>query len=118
MEKLRTPLVVQAVYLLLLCISTLFPSLAASVYGVEAKDVGLLVELSGLFLAFAVVVWVVAGNTEKYGGLAFAFVVALLISAVFSVYTLVSGLFTARTILAPIIINVVLAVWIWSARPK
>jgi hypothetical protein len=117
-EKLRTPLMVQAVYLVLLCLSTLSPSIAASVYGTEVKDVGVLLTLSGLFLGFGVVVWTAASNTEKYGGLATAFVTALLISAVFLVYAWATQQFTARTALVPLIINLALAYWIWSAKPK
>ena len=118
MEKLRIPLMVQAVYLVLLCISTLSPSLAMSVYGSEVKDVGVLLTLSGLFLGFGVVVWTVANNTEKYGGLATAFVIALLIAAVFVAYAWVTKQLTVRAALVPIIINLVLAYWVWSARPK
>ena len=119
MEKLRTPLRVEAVYLVLLCISTLSPSLAMSVFGgTEVKDVGVLLTLSGVFLGFGVVVWTVANNTEKYGGLATAFAIALLISAVFLAYTWATKQFTARTALVPFIINLVLAYWIWSSKPK
>jgi hypothetical protein len=117
-EKLRTPLMVQAIYLVLLCISTLSPSLAMSVWGSEVKDPGVLLTLSGLFLGFAVVVWTVANNTEKYGGLATAFVIALLISAVFLAYAWVMKLYTARTALVPLVINLVLAYWVWSSKPK
>jgi hypothetical protein len=117
-EKLRTPLMVQAIYLVLLCISTLSPSLAMSVWGSEVKDPGVLLTLSGLFLGFAVVVWTVANNTEKYGGLATAFVTALLISAVFLAYAWVMKLYTARTALVPLVINLVLAYWVWSSKPK
>lgn len=89
-----------------------------SVWGSEVKDVGVLLTLSSVFLGFAVVVWTVANNTEKYGGLATAFVAALLISAVFLAYSWVTKQFTARTALAPIIINLVLAYWVWSSKPK
>jgi hypothetical protein len=118
MERLRTPLMVQAIYLILLCISTLTPSIAASVYGSEVKDPGVLLVLSSVFLGFGVVVWVAASNAEKYGGLATAFVAALLISAIFLAWAWATGLFTARTALVPIVLNVVLAAWVWSARPK
>jgi hypothetical protein len=118
-EKLRTPLMVQAVYLALLCISTLSPSLALRIFGPpEVKDVGVLLTLSGLFLGFAVVVWTVASNIEKYGGLSSTFVIALLISAVFLAYAWATKSLPARTALVPLIINLALAYWVWSARPK
>jgi hypothetical protein len=118
MEKLRLPLMVNAIYLLLLCLSTLSPSLATSIYGTEVKDVGVLLTLSGVFLGFAVVLWTVAGDTKQYGGLATAIVIALLISAVFVLYAWVTQAFTIRAALVPIVINLVLAGWIWSAKPK
>ena len=118
MEKLRTPLQVNAVYLILLCLATLSPSIAGSVFGYEVKDPGVLLVLSGIFLGFGVVVWGIAGNTEKFGGLASSLVVSLAIATVFNIWGWTTGLFTARTVLVPIIINIVLIGWFWSARPK
>ena len=118
METLRTPIMVKAIYMFLLGLSTISPSLASSVYGAEVKDPGLLLTLSGVFFGFGVVDWTVAGSTEKYGGLASALVIALLIGALFLIWTWITGAYTARVVLVPIIINVVLAGWIWSAKPK
>ncbi len=117
-EKLRTPLQVNAVYLILLGLATLSPSIAGSVFGYEVKDPGVLLVLSGIFLGFGVVVWGIAGNTEKFGGLATSLVVSLIIATVFNIWGWTSGLFTVRNVLVPIIINIVLIGWIWSARPK
>ncbi len=118
MEKLRTPLQVNAVYLILLGLVTLSPSLAGSIFSYEVKDPGVLHVLSGIFLGFGVVVWGIAGNTEKYGGLASSVVAALVIATVFNIWGWATGLYTARTVLGPTIINIVLIGWIWSARPK
>ncbi len=118
MEKLRLPVMLDAIYCILLGLATLSPSLAAGIFGHEGKDPALLLTLSGLLLGFGVVIWFIAGDIEKYGGLATALVFALLISAVFLVWAWTTNLFTARTALVPLIINVVLAIWIWSAKPK
>ena len=118
MEKLRTPLMINAVYLILLGLSTLSPSLTQSVFGYEVKDPGVLLVLSGLFFGFGVVVWSMASNTEKYGGLATAQFVSLVIGIVFLLWGWLRQFYTARNALVPIIINIVLAAWIWSARPK
>lgn len=53
MEKLRTPFMINAIYLILLGLSTLTPSLAQSAFGYEVKDPGVLLVLSGLFFASA-----------------------------------------------------------------
>ncbi|MDQ7839477.1 MAG: hypothetical protein RDU83_00445 [bacterium] len=117
-EKLRLPVKLDAIYSFLLGLAMLSPSLAASVFGHEVKDPGLLLTLSGLFIGLGVLVWVIAGDIEKYGGLASALVFVLLISAVFLVWGWTTNLYTARTVLVPLIINIVLAIWIWSAKPK
>ncbi len=118
MEKLRTPLLVQAIYLILLGFFTLTPSLTLIVFGYEVKDAGVLLVLSGTFFGLGVVVWGIASNPEKHGGLAWALMAALIISAVFLIWGWTRGLYTARNALAPIIINIVLAGWIWWAKPK
>ncbi len=109
---------INAVYLILLGLSTLTPSLTSAVFGYEAKDPGVLLVLSGLFFGFGVVVWTIAGNVEKFGGLATAQMVALVIGAVFLIWGWAANLYTVRNALVPLIINIVLAGWIWSARPK
>jgi hypothetical protein len=109
---------VNAIYLILLGLSTLTPSLTQSVFGYEVKDPGVLMVLSGLFFGFGVVVWTISSNTTQFGGLAGAQVAALVISIVFLLWGWATNLFTARNALVPLIINIVLAGWIWSARPK
>lgn len=118
MEKLRTPLMVNAIYLFILGLSTLTPSLTSAVFGYEVKDPGVLRVLSGLFFGFSVLVWSIASNTEKYGGLASAQVIAIIIGIVFLLWGWVGNLYTARNALVPLVINIVLAGWIWSAKPR
>lgn len=118
MEKVRTPLMVSAVYLILLGISTLSPSMTQSVFGYEVKDTGVLLTLSGLFIGYGIVVWSIASGADKYGGLASALVISLVVSIIFLLWGWARGLYTARSALVPVIINVVLAGWLWSAKPK
>jgi hypothetical protein len=118
MEKVRTPLMVGAVYLILLGLSTLSPSLTQSVFGYEVKDAGILRVLSGLFLGYGVVVWSIASNADRYGGLASAQAISLVIGVLFLIWGWAGGLYTARNALVPLVINIVLAAWLWSAKPK
>ena len=118
MEKVRTPLMVNAVYLILLGIATLSPSLTQSVFGYEVKDAGVLLILSGVFIGYGVVVWSIAGGADKYGGLASVQAISLVVSILFLLLGWSRGVYTARNALAPLIINLVLAAWLWSAKPK
>lgn len=109
---------IDAVYVLLLGVSTLSPSLVRTVFGYDVKDAGTLLVLSSVFLGFGWVLWTVASDTQKYGGLASAVVVALAIGAVFLLWGWARQLFTARNALVPLIINIGLIGWLWSAKPK
>ena len=118
MEKLRTPFQVYAVYYLLLGLTTITPSIAGAVFDYPVKDVGVLLVLSAAFLGIGVLAWVIAGDTKKYGGLASALVAVLIIAILFNLWAWFGGLFGARQLLVPIIIDVGLIAWIWSAKPK
>lgn len=118
MEKLRTPLMIGAVYLILLGLASISPSLFASVFGYDVKDPGVLRVLSSIFLGFGVVAWGIASNVEKHGDLATAIVVAYAIGILFLLWGFAGGLYTARNALVPLIINIVVGAWVWSARPK
>ncbi len=118
MEKLRTPIQVVAVYYLLLGFATITPSIASAVFDYPVKDTGVLMALSGAFLGIGVLVRGIAGDPQKYAGLASSLVTLLVIAVVFNVWALVGGTLTARQLLVPLIIDIALIVWLWSARPK
>ncbi len=116
MEKLRTPLMVAAIYALLLGLSTLSPSIVRSVFGYEVKDSGILLVLSASFWASGIVLWGIAGDPEKHGGLAWTVIVYFLIFIAFLLWGWGGRLYTLRNVVLPLIIDVVLVIWIWSAR--
>ncbi len=109
---------IDAIYAFLVGVSTITPGLAMAIWGAEVKDFGLLLAFSGVCIGFGVVLWGVAGDIEKHGGLASYLVAALIIVAVFMAWAWFGGMFGARTALPAVVINIVLAFWIWSAKPK
>ena len=78
----------------------------------------MLLVLSAAFLGIGLLAWVIAGDAGKYGGLASALVAVLIIAVLFNLWAWMRGLFGARQLLVPIIIDVGLIAWIWSAKPK
>ena len=118
LEKLRTPITVNAVYILLLGLITLSPGMVSSVFGYAVGDAGVLRVLSGTLLGLGVLLWGIASNVGKYGGLAMHVVIATAIGALWLLWGWAGHLFTLRNAGFPIIINIVLAAWVWSARPK
>ena len=114
---LRTALLVNGIYTIIVGILLFFPSWAASVFARPVRDAAVtsgwgtgLITIGLLALA--------ATDVEKHGSLAWVFVVGLLIGTVDLIYFWTAGAYTPRTVMVPIIINVVLAAWIWTARPK
>jgi len=116
MEKLRTPLLLAAIYLLLLGLSTLSPSIVRGVFGYEVKDPGVLLALSAASWGSGIVVWGIAADPDKHGGLAWTVIVYLVIFIVFLLWGWGGRLYTFRNVVLPLIIDVGLVIWLWSAR--
>lgn len=116
--KLRTPLLVDAIYTVLVGLLLLFPSLAASVFAYAIKDAAVTSGWGTGIITLGVLAWVAASDVQKYAGMVWAFVLGLVLAAIDLAYFWATGAYTARNVLAPIVINLALAAWIWSARPK
>lgn len=118
MTRLRTPLLITAIYYLLIGLTAFFPSLVRSVSGYDVQDTGLLLSMASWGIGFGLVTWAIAANADRYGGLAPVMALALAISVVVLLYGLLTGVYTVRAAGPGLVIGVVLAVWIWSAGPK
>jgi len=118
-ERLRVPLWVNTIYLLLVGIATFSPGFVSSIFGYEVKDAGVLLVLSASLLGTGVIFWGIAGDPAKHGSLASVIVLANVIAIVFMLWGwTILHLFTLRSVGVPLVIEVVLAAWIWSARPR
>lgn len=117
-SRLRTPLLVDGVYVIVVGILLLFPSLASSVFAYPTKDAAVASGWGAALITLALLAFVAASDVAKYGGLAWVFVAGLLLSVLDLAYYWYTGAYGARQVLAPVVINLVLAAWIWTARPK
>ncbi len=115
---LRAALQVNGVYTLIVGLLLFFPSLASSVFAYPVKDAAVTSGWGVGLITLGIVILSAAADVERYGGLAWAFTVGLLLSAIDLVLFWTTGAYSARNVLIPIIINVALAAWIWSARSK
>ncbi len=118
MEKLRPPLQITAVYILLVGLSSLTPGIVRAVFGYDVKDTGVLLVLAGTFLGFGVVLWAIASDVGRHGGLATSVVIGLVLEILFLLWGWIGGMFTVRNVGIPVVINIILVAWIWSAKPK
>jgi ABC-type Fe3+-siderophore transport system permease subunit len=118
MERLRTPLIVNAVYVLLVGLVSLSTRVVQAVFGYQVMDRGVLLVFSGSELGLGIVLWGIASAPEKHGALWKYVVTGIAIGTVWLLIGWVRHFYNARNVLVPVIINVVLLIWIWSARPK
>lgn len=117
-RKLRTPLLLNGIYGIITGLLLFFPSLGAAVFAYQVKDAAVVSGWGVDVMTIGLLALVAASDVEKYGGLAWVFAFGLLLGAVDLVFYWVGGAYAARNVLAPVIINVVLAAWIWVARPS
>jgi hypothetical protein len=118
MDRLRTPLFLTAIYILLLGFSTLSPAIVRAVFGYEVRDPGILLVLSAAFWGSGMLLWGIAAAPEKHGALAWAVVFYLVIFIAFLLLGWARGLYTVRNVGLPLVIDVMLAAWIGSVKPR
>ena len=106
------------IYVLLVGILLLFPAWGAAVFGRPVMDAATESGWGAALISIGLILIVAATDVTKYGGLAWVFVVGFLLSAVDLIYFWITGAYTARTALVPVVLNVAFAAWIWSKRSK
>lgn len=115
---MRTALLVNGVWVVLAGLALLFPPVGAAVFGYAVKDPAIFSGWGSALVILGAIVLMASADVERYGRLVWVFIGGLVLTAVDLAYFWAIGQYTARTALAPIVINVVLAVWIWAVRPK
>ena len=117
-SRLRTPFLIQGVYAIIVGVFLLFPALASAIFAYPMKDAAVSSGWGASLTSIGLVALVAASDPAKYADLAWVFSVALLLGAVDLGYFWYAGSFVARQALVPVILNIVLAIWIWLTRPK
>jgi len=118
MGRLHAPLVLTAIYVILLALATLSPFVVRIVFGYAVKDPGVLLVLSAAFWGSGVILWAIASYPESYSTLAGPVIVYLLIFIIFLLWGWRGRFYTPQNITLPLIINSVLVVWIWLVRKR
>jgi hypothetical protein len=115
---MRMALQVNAAYAMVAGVLLLFPAWGSAVFARPIMDAAVVSGWGADVITIGLLAYVASTNIAKYGGLAWVFVVGLLLSTVDLAYFWATGAYAARTVLVPVVIQVVLAVWIWTSRGK
>lgn len=113
-----TALRVGGIYVLLVGILLLFPAWGAAVFGRPVMDAAVTSGWGAALIGIGLITIVAASDVTKYGGLAGVFVASFLISTLDLIYFWITGAYTARNVLVPVVLNVAIAAWIWSTQSK
>ena len=116
MSRLRGPFTVSAIYALLVGLIALSPGLVRAVFGYEVRDQGVRLVFAASTLTFGIVQWAISREADRYAGLAGAIALSYVVYALLLVLGWIQGLYTARNVLGPIVIDIALIAWLWSAR--
>lgn len=109
---------VNGVYGILAGLLLIFPSLAASVFAYPVKDPAVTSAWGVDILVVGLLSIAASSDVARHGSLGRIFALGLLLTAVDLFYFWMTGAFTARNVLAPIVINLGLAAWIWMSRGR
>ncbi|MDR7470889.1 MAG: hypothetical protein QN152_04635 [Armatimonadota bacterium] len=115
---MRTALLVNGVWVVLAGIALFFPSIGAALFAYPTKDPAVTSGWGSALIVIGTLALLASQDVERYGRLAWVFVGGLVLAAVDLLYFWLTGAYTARTALPPTVINLVLAVWIWTSRPR
>lgn len=115
---LRPALLVAGFYAVVTGFILLFPAFASRVFGRAVPDPAVLGGWGTSIVANGILALGAASDTRRYGGLAPLFAAGLLVGTFGLLYYFLTGAYTARTVLLPLVVNALLVAWIWSARPK
>ena len=116
MGKLRVPLLVVALYYLILGACALSASVVLAVFDYTVNDTGELLVISAAFLGFGIVLGSIASDPAKHESLITSVIAALGIFSIFLLWAWARHVYTVRNVLPPLASNVALAVWIWVSR--
>jgi len=128
MQHFRELLLSSAIYSILVGLISLSPSFVAGVFAYQIKDLGVLLVFAGESLSLGVVLLGLhslvakemaetgSARLAKYRGAAAYLTVAFAIGVVELLWGWLSGLFTLRTVIVPLIIYVIFMIWAWHNR--
>lgn len=109
------PLLVSALYYLILGSCALSASVVLAVFDYTVNDTGELLVISAAFLGFGIVLWSIASDPAKHQSLITSIIAALGVFSIFLMWGWARHVYTVRNVLPPLAINVALAVWIWAS---
>ncbi|HEX7004755.1 MAG TPA: hypothetical protein VF168_11285 [Trueperaceae bacterium] len=117
-DPLRLPLTIAAAYVLIAGVVLLFPSVSQAVFGRTTLDPAVETLYGVALVNIGAIYAVLVGQKQRSSSLVWIQIGGLLLAAVVMVLYWSMGDFSARTILVPILLNLLLGVWIGAQTSK
>jgi hypothetical protein len=116
LQSRRWAFLVSAIWLGLAGLSLLFPALGSQVFSMQIVNVGLSSEMGGIMISLALVALVCSSDTKRCEAIWLPFAFGLGFNALINVFYLVNGHYTLGNAIFNIILNPLLALWLWQSR--
>lgn len=112
MANAGVPLAILGVYAFVAGVIELFPSVAEAVFGRPVIDPAIEATWGTTLIAVGILALLTARRPRELAVVAWVLVLALVLGSGAYVYYWIAGGYDARTILVPLVLNLVLAAWI------
>ncbi|GHF55064.1 hypothetical protein HNQ07_003426 [Deinococcus metalli] len=107
-----------AVWLCLAGVALLFPRVGDGVFDLHLTNWGLASEYGGILVSLDALYWVFSTDTERYAPVMGVVGLALVLNVVITIYWWAVGHYPFQSAVFNVVINSVMAVWLWSLRPR
>ena len=109
---------VLAIWLFVAGVALLFPTIADRVFDLHLTNWGVASEYGGVLLGLSALYWLFSTDTERYAPVMGLATFALLLNVVINVYWWAVGHYSFQSAVFNVVLNSVLAAWMWSLRPR
>lgn len=109
---------VTSLWLLLAGVVLLFPTVGNQVFGLNLTNWGIASEYGGVLLGVGALYWLFSLDAERYAPAMGLIAAGLMLNVVINLYWWAVGHYALQSAVFNVVINTLLAGWMWTVRPR
>ncbi|MFB9990826.1 hypothetical protein ACFFLM_02340 [Deinococcus oregonensis] len=109
---------VTSIWLMFAGVALLFPGIGNQLFVLNLTNWGIASEYGGVALGVGAMYWLFSGDPERYAPAMGLIALGLMLNVAVNVYWLAVGHYALQSAVFNIVINTVLAGWLWALKPR
>ena len=118
MKSRRLVFKVTSVWLMLAGVVLLFPTVGNQVFGLTLTNWGIASEYGGVLLGVGALYWLFSLDAERYAPAMGLIAAGLMLNVIINLYWWSVGHYALQSAVFNVVINTLLAGWMWTVRPR